>query len=117
MLEGVRIVDFPLVLMNRLDKTGFAVFLYCKFSVFLKDPFFQIILIYTAFSSGGGSGESAHMHRLARAFTASIYKVLDKVEDHGQTFDLCPCRIRRLGCLNEALRICDKYQNPMCRRK
>ena len=33
----------PLVLMNRLNKTESAVFLYCRFSLFLKDPFFQII--------------------------------------------------------------------------
>ena len=29
--------------MNRLNKTKSAVFLYCRFSLFLKDPFFQII--------------------------------------------------------------------------
>ena len=29
--------------MNRLNKTESAVFEYCRFSVFLKDPFFQII--------------------------------------------------------------------------
>ena len=34
---------FPLVLMNRLNKTESAVFIYCRFSIFPKDPFFQII--------------------------------------------------------------------------
>ena len=29
--------------MNRLNKTEPAVFLYCRFSLFLKDPIFQII--------------------------------------------------------------------------
>ena len=29
--------------MNRLNLTESAVFLYCRFSLFLKDPFFQII--------------------------------------------------------------------------
>ena len=29
--------------MNRLNKTESAVFLYCWFSLFLKDPFLQII--------------------------------------------------------------------------
>ena len=29
--------------MNRLNKTESAVFLYCRFSLFLKDPFFQFI--------------------------------------------------------------------------
>ena len=29
--------------MNRLNTTEYAVFLYCRFSLFLKDPFFQII--------------------------------------------------------------------------
>ena len=29
--------------MNRLNKTESAVFLYCRFSLFLKDLFFQII--------------------------------------------------------------------------
>ena len=42
-LGDVGILHFPLVLMNRLNKTQSAVFLYCRFSVFLKDPFFQII--------------------------------------------------------------------------
>ena len=42
-LEGVRFLHFPLVLMNRLNKTESAVFLYSRFSLFLKDPFFQII--------------------------------------------------------------------------
>ena len=36
-------VVHPLVLMNRLNKTESTVFLYCRFSLFLKDPFFQII--------------------------------------------------------------------------
>ena len=31
--------------MNRLNKTESAVFLYCRFSLVLKDPFFQIILM------------------------------------------------------------------------
>ena len=30
--------------MNRLNITESAVFLFCRFSLFLKDPFFQIIL-------------------------------------------------------------------------
>ena len=42
-LGDVRIVALPLVLMNRLNKTESAVFLYCRFSLILKDPFFQII--------------------------------------------------------------------------
>ena len=31
---------FPLVLMNTLNKTESVVFIYCRFSLFLKDPFF-----------------------------------------------------------------------------
>ena len=31
---------FQLVLMNRLNKTESAVFFYCRFSLFLGDPFF-----------------------------------------------------------------------------
>ena len=31
--------------MNILNQTESAVFLYCRFSLFLKDPFFQVILI------------------------------------------------------------------------
>ena len=38
-------LHFPLVLMNRLNKTETAVFLYCRFSLFMKDQFFQIIYI------------------------------------------------------------------------
>ena len=34
--------------MNRLNKTESAVLLYCRFSLFLKDSFFQIIYIYRA---------------------------------------------------------------------
>ena len=46
-LGGVRIVAFLLVLMNRLNKTEFGVFFYCRFFLFLfpKDPFFHIIHI------------------------------------------------------------------------
>ena len=39
------LLHFPLVLVNRLNKTESAVFLYCRFSLFLKDPVFQIILV------------------------------------------------------------------------
>ena len=31
---------FQLVLMNRINKTEPAVFVYCRLSLFLKDPFF-----------------------------------------------------------------------------
>ena len=31
--------------MNRLNKTESAVFLYCRFSLFLKDPFFPDYLL------------------------------------------------------------------------
>ena len=43
--RGVRIVALPLVLMNRHNKTEFAVFLYCSFSVFLKDRFSRFSFI------------------------------------------------------------------------
>ena len=33
---------FPSVLMNRLNKTESAVFLYCRFSLFLRDPFSRL---------------------------------------------------------------------------
>ena len=36
---GGELLHFPLVLMNGLNLTESAVFLYCRFSVFLKDPF------------------------------------------------------------------------------
>ena len=32
-------LPFPLVVINRLNKTVPAVSIYCKFSLFLKDPF------------------------------------------------------------------------------
>ena len=41
-LRGVRVVAFLLVFMNRLNKTKSAVFLYCSFSLFLKDPFSRL---------------------------------------------------------------------------
>ena len=37
----VEMLHFQLVLMNRLNKTKSAVFLYCRFSLFLKDQFFR----------------------------------------------------------------------------
>ena len=40
-LGGVRIVALSIVLINRLNKTESAVFLYCRFSLFLKDLFFS----------------------------------------------------------------------------
>ena len=36
-------LHFPLVLKNRLNKTESDLFSYCRFSLFLKDPLFQII--------------------------------------------------------------------------
>ena len=41
-LGGVRIVALLLVLMNRLNETESAVLLYCRFSLFLKDPFSRL---------------------------------------------------------------------------
>ena len=37
------LLHFPIVLMNRLNKTESAVFLYCWFTLSPNDPFFQII--------------------------------------------------------------------------
>ena len=42
------LLHFPFVLMKRLNKTESAVSLYCRFSLFLKDPFFQIIFGLTS---------------------------------------------------------------------
>ena len=39
------LLHFPLVLMNRLNETESADFLNCRFSLFLKDLFFQIICV------------------------------------------------------------------------
>ena len=44
-LGACELLHFPLVIMNRLNKTESAVFEYCRFSLFLKVPFFQIIKI------------------------------------------------------------------------
>ena len=58
-LGDMRIVaPNPLVLMNRLNKTESDVFLYCRFSLFLKDPFFQIIYLhpYFVYTSSKDSG-------------------------------------------------------------
>ena len=40
-------LNFPLVLMNRLNKTKSAVFLYWRLSLFLRDPFFPDYLEVT----------------------------------------------------------------------
>ena len=37
------LLHFVLVLINILNKTESAVFVYCTFSLLLEDPFFQII--------------------------------------------------------------------------
>ena len=42
---------FPLVLMNRLNKTKSAVFLYNRSSLFLKDLFLQIFFLFARGSS------------------------------------------------------------------
>ena len=49
-LGAWKLLHFLLVLMNRLSKTESAVFVYCRFSLFLEDPYRQIIL-NTPFSS------------------------------------------------------------------
>ena len=43
------LLHFPCVRMNRLNKTESAVFLYSSFSLFLKDPFSQIIYEHLKF--------------------------------------------------------------------
>ena len=40
LLGAWELLHFPLVLMNRLKKAESAVFLYCRFSLFLKHPLF-----------------------------------------------------------------------------
>ena len=45
-LGGMRIVALSLVLMNRLNTTESAVFLYCRFSLILKDLFFSRLFVY-----------------------------------------------------------------------
>ena len=37
-------LHFLLILINRLNTTESVVFFHCRFSLFLKDPFFQIIV-------------------------------------------------------------------------
>ena len=44
-LGGVRIV--ALSIMNRLSKTESAIFLDCRFSLFLKDPFSRLFIVIT----------------------------------------------------------------------
>ena len=39
--EGLR---FPFSLMDRLNGTEYVVFKFCRFSIFLKEPFFQILI-------------------------------------------------------------------------
>ena len=41
-------LNFPIVLMNRLYKYESAVFLYCRFSIFLKVPFSDYQEVATA---------------------------------------------------------------------
>ena len=40
---ALELLHFPLGLMNSINKTKSVVFLYCRSSLFLKDPFFQVI--------------------------------------------------------------------------
>ena len=44
LLGACELLHFTLVLMNRLNKTKSAVFLYCRFSLFLKTVCFQVSL-------------------------------------------------------------------------
>ena len=45
-IGGVRIVaHFPCVLMNSLNNSKSATFLFWRFSLFLKDPLFQVIYL------------------------------------------------------------------------
>ena len=47
--------------MNRLNKTQSAVFLYCRFSLFLMDPFFPIYLeVAIAVVMLHGVGKTSH---------------------------------------------------------
>ena len=46
-LRGMRIVALSISSHNRLNKTESAIFFYCRFILYLKDLFFQIILRVT----------------------------------------------------------------------
>ena len=39
-------LNISLILMNRLNLTESAVFLYCRFSLFLGDPFSRLFIIH-----------------------------------------------------------------------
>ena len=45
MRGGMVIAALSISLMIRLNKTESAVFLYCRFPLFLKDPYSQIIIV------------------------------------------------------------------------
>ena len=50
LLGACELLHFPLVLVNRLNKTKSAVFLYCRFSLFLKTVCIQISLYPNKFN-------------------------------------------------------------------
>ena len=54
-------LHFPLVLINRLNKTESAVFLYCRLSLFLKDPFFPDIYLVHANNKGADQTVQPHI--------------------------------------------------------
>ena len=47
--------------MNRLNKTESAVFLYCRFSLFLKDPFSRLFTVLLRLSWYPTEGTSWHV--------------------------------------------------------
>ena len=64
-LGGMRIFAFfLLVLLNRLNTTESAVFLYCRFSLFLNNPFFSDYLeVATTVVVLRGVGKLHPVHR------------------------------------------------------
>ena len=59
-LWACEFLHFPLVLMNRVNKNESVVFLYCRFSLFLRDPFFPDYLeVTTAVAVPRGVGKTS----------------------------------------------------------
>ena len=66
--------------MKRLNKTEFAVFLYCGFSLFLKDPFFPDYLeVATAVVVPRGVGKTSPVH----GYSVDIFFIFWSFRDIG----------------------------------
>ena len=97
-LSSSGILPYKSTSINALDRTFNKLFKLSK-RLIKQEPESWILI---ATSSNEGSGESAQMRRLAKAFVAHIYKVWMSIKAQDQNLEISPHFVRQHGRLQDA---------------